>query len=518
MDTLVMTKVVANNNTPPATPSIEPVDSTIIGTPTTLALTDNTATAIELYTTPPPEPAAPAVQRPAFTYTNYTTNDGKPVTLHHCRDLASFTAAVELLKGQKYLGIDIEHQPFGKCKKGQKPLQQSDQAKQLADEANRICMQTFLNYSLNNLGQNVKLVQKKHTIPCGIAQRDDRSAYARFTRYAKTKLSVLQVASPRHIIVAHFAAFPHTDEFLDTAEFVPPALKTILANRTVLKMGVNVAGEQSDMRDCSRYFEMPSNGVLELLHLDAILRDHKKDGISKPGLKGLAEIWLGHTLIGKGHGNITTSEWQLPSLLSASQLNYAANDAFVSVKIYEAMMKEFDSMDPKPAFPQLLNERVFEYTAWLSDRIAELQAKDTKAAKRTLVSLGVKGEPPVPLNVPEGGSRTDAQSEKRRKAMAPEDAAMAEMLTKLRNEIMEEQGVAADKKHWVMEDRNIDRIAKHRPRPKTEEDFAGIISGVAWERMAVYADRFLEAMQHQEMLSELLEDSLQRPRTSTIVV
>jgi hypothetical protein len=253
---------------------------------------------------------------------------------------------VEHLEGEKVIGIDIEHEPFGADKTTKKPREKLEAAKKLAADANEVGQAVYDSY-MSMHPDAVSTIIRKNNMICGFKVDDN---YLRMAQYTKTRISVLQLASASHIIVAHFAAFETKSEIVEPSEFIPSNLKTIFLDPSILKMGVQLFGSNSDTECLSRYFKLPSQGLLELNDLHDTIRPSTQSKRTV-GLKNLTELYLNRTLIGKGNGSTTTSEWQLPFPLSQEQIDYAANDAFVSVKIYEAMIQERSGIRPVPEFP-----------------------------------------------------------------------------------------------------------------------------------------------------------------------
>lgn len=409
---------------------------------------------------------------PTFHYSAYSTL-GAPITVHYCRDLASFTDAVEHLKGEKYLGIDIEYEPESRsAQQDDEDNKKSDAAQQLDQEIGDIGVRELYKYLAIHPDSGAKLMKSQSHPPSGILLPD--STYFRLTGYSKTKVSVLQISSPKHIVVAHLAAFPYTNEIFDKAEFVPVALQTILVDPNVVKMGVEIATSSGDMYRCSRYLDSPSKGLLDLHEVDALIRFKAGEKYKKAGLKGLCEIYLGQTLVGKGAGSTTTSEWQLPTPLSSEQVYYAANDAFVAIKLHEAMMQRLVQMDPIPALPALRHEPQFIFKEWHARRVAECKARNTASAKRALKALlGFKTPPPQPVVLPNGMSKGAFNSMNARMSMTSLQYDLAINLTRVRNKLLwEDYGIRNDpKQNWrVMEDKIIDRLAIAYPRPTNKDE------------------------------------------------
>lgn len=444
---------------------------------------------------------------PVFDFAEYSTLSC-PINVHYCTDLYAFAAAVECLKGKKYLGVDVEHEPIGGgSRKKNEAKQVSEAAIQLKVESNLIARKTYNDFLAANPDSGAEFIKTRGGLATGFRMPD--KTYYRFTRNAKTKVSVLQISSASDIVVAHISAFPYKNEVFDKTEFIPPALQGMFEDPTVIKMGVKISGAKNDMHNCARYLDLWSDGLLELYDLDALVRTKADGETDDIGLNRLCEIYLGRTLSGKGAGNITTSEWHLPQDLSDEQLDYAANDAFVAVKIFEAMMRRYDNMDPMPDFPSLRKQDEFDYEQSQAELIAKCEAKNTPAARRKLRALGALMDASPAAPVPEGMTASSFKNMKKLDAMTSAQRCLAERLTKLRDDILEEEWEDPDStlNYTVLHDNLINRLATTYPRPKTQAEMVGHLPSrprrVLYEEG--YAPRFFKVI--VEHVAEFPEDA-----------
>lgn len=99
----------------------------------------------------------------------------------------------------------------------------------------------------------------------------------------------------------------------------------ILASPEILKIGVAV---HDDIKVLQKVHPFPAQGFIDL-NLVA-----EKQGVQNLGLRSLSGIFLKKRL-SKG---AKLSNWDQPDLTHA-QVNYAANDAFVGLKIYQRMLE-----------------------------------------------------------------------------------------------------------------------------------------------------------------------------------
>jgi ribonuclease D len=104
---------------------------------------------------------------------------------------------------------------------------------------------------------------------------------------------------------------------------LPKSLKDILGNPNIIKAGVSIDYDISELRELSDFEPM---GFVELGNRA------KELGIQNLGLRGLAAVVLGFR-ISKG---ASTSNWE-NSNLTHSQIAYAATDAWVGRELYMAI-------------------------------------------------------------------------------------------------------------------------------------------------------------------------------------
>ena len=119
---------------------------------------------------------------------------------------------------------------------------------------------------------------------------------------------------------------------------LPSQLTDILANSRIVKAGVATARDVQELRELT---EFQPRGFVDL---GACAR---KCGIQHHGLRGLAALLLG-CRISKG---AQLTNWERPEL-PASALQYAATDAWISRRIYEALKEHGCLGDSIPAAPK----------------------------------------------------------------------------------------------------------------------------------------------------------------------
>ncbi|MBL0283794.1 MAG: 3'-5' exonuclease domain-containing protein 2 [Zoogloea sp.] len=109
-------------------------------------------------------------------------------------------------------------------------------------------------------------------------------------------------------------------------------LREIIESENIVKIGF---GLNSDRGPLFRNLGFRLKTTVEMSHSLRVLRYKQKLGI-----KAAVAIVLGKNL--HKPKSITTSNWELPKL-SASQLEYAANDAFAALKVFRAMGSPYTS-------------------------------------------------------------------------------------------------------------------------------------------------------------------------------
>ncbi|KAK6516329.1 hypothetical protein TWF506_006238 [Arthrobotrys conoides] len=157
--------------------------------------------------------------------------------------------------------------------------------------------------------------------------------------------SVIQVANQERVAIFHLAKFPAT-----TKRFLAPTLKKILEDPGILKMGVSIKG---DMTRLSTLINVNPAGVLELssFHSLVFAAEGNVPGPGKSLPASLTNLCKEHLKLPLNKGDVRTSNWS--RALDDAQKFYAANDAYASYRIYEAIEERRCALDPRPALPPL---------------------------------------------------------------------------------------------------------------------------------------------------------------------
>ncbi|KIW01417.1 uncharacterized protein PV09_07181 [Verruconis gallopava] len=159
----------------------------------------------------------------------------------------------------------------------------------------------------------------------------------------KSNVSLIQIACEDRIALFHIALHKG-----DRAEDVlAPTLKEILESTDVLKCGVSILG---DFKRLQKHLGIEVSGTFELSHLYKLVHF----GNTNPKLVNKRFVSLAiqtQTLLGLPlyKGDERVSDWS--QALNMKQCKYAADDAYASYRVYEALREKWFKMDPRPPFP-----------------------------------------------------------------------------------------------------------------------------------------------------------------------
>jgi hypothetical protein len=166
---------------------------------------------------------------------------------------------------------------------------------------------------------------------------------------AKRCVSLVQIAAEDKVALFHLAVFRGGDS---TEELMPPSLRAFLENPEIIKVGVNIGGDATRLRNC---FGVEMQGNIELSHLYKLVTY----GESNPakvnrGLYALANQVKEVLHLPLAKGAVRTSSWS--KRLNGQQTEYAASDAYAGLRLYyelERRRKAMESKPPRPAFHEL---------------------------------------------------------------------------------------------------------------------------------------------------------------------
>ncbi|KAL6889641.1 ribonuclease H-like domain-containing protein [Trichoderma longibrachiatum] len=167
--------------------------------------------------------------------------------------------------------------------------------------------------------------------------------YATRTDGPRQNVSLIQIASPSRIALIHVALFAKED-----GDLVAPSLRKILESPNVSKVGVNIGG------DCTRlknYLGVTVRGVFELSHLYKVVKYlPEKPFMVNKGLVSLATQVEDHLLLPLYKGQIVrTGNWM--RRLNPQQIHYSASDAYAGLQLYYVLDEKRKAIVPCPPRP-----------------------------------------------------------------------------------------------------------------------------------------------------------------------
>jgi ribonuclease D len=140
----------------------------------------------------------------------------------------------------------------------------------------------------------------------------------------KKNVSLIQVASETDIALFHIAAFP--GEKPD--DLIPPTLKSVFADEKTFKSGSNVGGDVSRLE---KWLNCPVKGAIHLKMLLQIV--HEKERGQRASLDIMTRRYFSLGM----NKNSSTRCGNWTQELDREQLEYAASDAYASLKVYQSI-------------------------------------------------------------------------------------------------------------------------------------------------------------------------------------
>ncbi|KAH6840902.1 ribonuclease H-like domain-containing protein [Chaetomium sp. MPI-CAGE-AT-0009] len=168
-------------------------------------------------------------------------------------------------------------------------------------------------------------------------------ASARKSAGARQNVSLIQLASPTRIGLFHIAAFPKD------GALVAPALKELLQNPEVTKVGVSIKG---DCTRLSQFLQIETRGQFELSHLYKLVKYSESGEYASINKKLVAlsmqvKEYLGLPIF-KGD-DVRISDWS--RRLNMEQIMYSSSDAYAAVQLYAILNHYRQKLNPVPAIP-----------------------------------------------------------------------------------------------------------------------------------------------------------------------
>ncbi|KAH8548701.1 ribonuclease H-like domain-containing protein [Umbelopsis sp. PMI_123] len=186
-----------------------------------------------------------------------------------------------------------------------------------------------------------------------------------FVKGAKeNKTALVQLCNSKSVLIiqiSRMGVFPHE-------------LKGLLQNRKILKTGVNIRG---DALKLYRDFRILTNGLVELSTLARATHASELEGYKGLSLRLLCAIFLGKSL---PKGTTRLSRWDAPTL-SSKQRQYAADDAYASFAVYQAInYRKKPSSDGQLHISHLADDKMEEKPKYkrIDSRKSNIAPTDTK--------------------------------------------------------------------------------------------------------------------------------------------
>ncbi|KAF2733720.1 hypothetical protein EJ04DRAFT_553163 [Polyplosphaeria fusca] len=157
-------------------------------------------------------------------------------------------------------------------------------------------------------------------------------------RSIKGNVSLIQIASESRIALFPICLYKGT-----TAEQLMPAtLKTILESPDILKVGVNI---KNDFTRVEKYLSTRAHGKFELSRLHNLVQFYPAKSNNK--VVKLSHQTVTHLMLPlKKDEDVRVSDWS--AKLSAAQMRYAATDAYVGLRIFDALEAKRKKLRPIP--------------------------------------------------------------------------------------------------------------------------------------------------------------------------
>ncbi|KAK6536051.1 hypothetical protein TWF281_000297 [Arthrobotrys megalospora] len=188
--------------------------------------------------------------------------------------------------------------------------------------------------------------------------------------------SVIQIANPERVAIFHLAKFP-----AGTKNFIAPTFKKILEDPDVAKTGVCI---KADMSRLSMMTTVSPAGILELSDFDSWVFA-AEGNVGKSPFVTLTYLCEKHLKLPLNKGDVRTSNWSKP--LNDEQKIYAANDAYASFRIYDALEQRRCALDPRPALPPRHTVNYNETIEAYNKRRAMAKKDDGTPKKPTVIRV-----------------------------------------------------------------------------------------------------------------------------------
>ncbi|KAI9832841.1 MAG: hypothetical protein M1826_001007 [Phylliscum demangeonii] len=223
-------------------------------------------------------------------------------------------------------------------------------------------------------------------------------AQAKSTDGIKSNISLIQLACEERVALFHVGMF-RQDVADDALSLVAPTLKTIMESPEIIKVGVNIKGDCTRLRN---FLGIDSRGIVELSHLHNLVRVASGEpGPLNKRLVALAQQTQEHLGLPLWKGPVRSSNWM--EVLDPQQIKYAASDAYAALHIYDVLEQKrlaLDPVPPRPAFAELgLPLRLTEAAVGIPVAADRLAADEEDAAVDDCkgATASARKQPPPPL-------------------------------------------------------------------------------------------------------------------------
>lgn len=185
----------------------------------------------------------------------------------------------------------------------------------------------------------------------------------------RRKIALIQLCSPEGL-----CALIRLCKFTN----IPLELRKFLEDPEIIKVGVTPA---NDAKYLQQDYAINMNGTFDLRFL-ALMAQHKAEGLGK-----MSKSILGIELDKDWH--IRCSDWEI-ELMSAKQIDYAANDAFVAIEIFR---KLYNMIRPSEGDRKSIIRFCDDYTdVTFSNKLAQLNLDPAAPSDKKLLKAGKRCE------------------------------------------------------------------------------------------------------------------------------
>jgi hypothetical protein len=160
------------------------------------------------------------------------------------------------------------------------------------------------------------------------------------TATLKQSVSLIQIASESRVALFQIATCTGTT----SEELLAPSLRKLIESESIIKCGVNVAGDGSRL---ARYLNVRPRGLFELSRYHNILANRRiSSGQITRVLYSLDKMVSDYLGCKMHKGDVRMSNWAVK--LSHVQCCYAAADAYASLHLFHELERRCKNLDPAP--------------------------------------------------------------------------------------------------------------------------------------------------------------------------